>query len=166
VALSLNKVFLIGHLGKDAETRFSSDNSIQITSFTMATSRSTRGKDGNWANETTWHNIVGFNLQDWVLQSLKKGTRAYVEGRIQIREFDRQDGTKGRVFEVIAERIQLVDKKSDSDGSSPFEAYGGGDTADSSTGGPSGYPDSEGGGEAAPSGGKKPKSREKDDLPF
>ncbi len=123
MALSLNKVMLIGNLGRDAETRFSNDNSIAITSFTLATSRSSKGKDGNWVNETTWHNIVGFNLNDWVREGLKKGTRAYVEGRIQIREYTKQDNTQGKVFEIIAERIQMVDKKTDSEPSA-FEAYG------------------------------------------
>ncbi|GAB1348419.1 hypothetical protein MASR1M107_06310 [Ignavibacteriales bacterium] len=85
MALSLNKVMLIGHLGRDVESRFSNDNSLTISSFTLATSRSTKGKDGNWTNESTWHNIVGFNLNDRVLEGLKKGTRVYVEGRIQIR---------------------------------------------------------------------------------
>lgn len=127
VALSLNKVMLIGHLGRDAETRFSNDNSIAITSFAIATSRSSKGKDGNWVNESTWHNIVGFNLNDWVRDGLKKGTRVYVEGRIQIRDYTKQDNTPGRVFEIIAERIQLVDKKTDSE-QSPFEAYGGGNS--------------------------------------
>ncbi len=128
MALSLNKVMLIGNLGRDAETRFSNDNSIAITSFTLATSRSSKGKDGNWVNETTWHNIVGFNLSDWVREGLKKGTRAYVEGRIQIREYTKQDNTQGRVFEIIAERIQMVDKKTDSEPSA-FEAYGAGSSA-------------------------------------
>lgn len=117
MALSLNKVTLIGHLGKDPETRYSNDNSIAITSFTLATSRSSKGKDGNWVNESTWHNIVAFNLSDWTREGLKKGVRAYVEGRIQIRDYTKQDNTPGRVYEIVAERILLVDKKQDNDNS-------------------------------------------------
>ncbi|MCA0388432.1 MAG: single-stranded DNA-binding protein [Bacteroidetes bacterium] len=148
MALSLNKVMLVGNLGRDVETRFSNDNSLTISSFTMATSRSTKGKDGNWINESTWHNIVTFNLNDKVLEGLRKGVRVYVEGRIQIREYTKQDNTPAKVYEIVAERVQLVDKKQE-DGSSPFEAYGAG-------------PKSEGNGPSEPEAGKKVD----DDLPF
>jgi len=148
VALSLNKVMLIGHLGRDVESRFSNDNSLTISSFTLATSRSTKGKDGNWTNESTWHNIVGFNLNDRVLEGLKKGTRVYVEGRIQIREYTKQDNTPAKVYEIVAERVQLVDKRQDSEGS-PFEAYGGG-----------------GNSEASPAPSSATSTKTDDDLPF
>jgi len=148
VALSLNKVMLIGHLGRDVESRFSNDNSLTISSFTLATSRSTKGKDGNWTNESTWHNIVGFNLNDRVLEGLKKGTRVYVEGRIQIREYTKQDNTPAKVYEIVAERVQLVDKRQDSEGS-PFEAYGGGNNS-----------------EASPAPSSATSTKTDDDLPF
>ena len=61
MAFSLNKIMLIGNLGKDAETRFTTNN-LSVTNFTLATTNSYKGKDGNWVNETTWHNITSFNL--------------------------------------------------------------------------------------------------------
>lgn len=71
MAFSLNKVMLIGNLGRDAETRFTTNN-ISVTNFTLATTNSYKGKDGNWQNETTWHNIVAFNLSDYFKENLKK----------------------------------------------------------------------------------------------
>jgi single-strand DNA-binding protein len=122
MALSLNKVMLLGHLGKDAETRFSNDNSLAISTFSLATSQNKKGKDGNWVSETTWHNIVAFSVHDWVLEGLKKGARAYVEGRIQIRDYTKQDNTPGRIIEIVAEKIQLVDKKGENDSGASFES--------------------------------------------
>lgn len=116
MALSLNKVMLLGNLGRDAETRFSNDNSIAITTFSLATSLAKKGRDGNWTNETTWHNITAFNVHERTLEALKKGTRAYIEGRIQIRDYTKQDGTAGKSYDIVAEKVTLVDKRADSEG--------------------------------------------------
>lgn len=118
MALSLNKVMLLGNLGRDAETRFSNDNSIAITTFSLATNLAKKGRDGNWINETTWHNITAFNVYESTLEGLKKGTRAYIEGRIQIRDYTKQDGTPGKAYDIVADRVTLVDKRADSDGGS------------------------------------------------
>ena len=64
MAFSLNRIELIGNLGRDAETRFTTNN-LSVTSFSIATTYSYKGKDGNFVNETTWHNCVGFNLSDF-----------------------------------------------------------------------------------------------------
>ena len=72
MAFSLNKMMLIGNLGNDAENRFTTNN-LSVTTFSLATSRSYKGKDGNWVNETTWHNVVGYNLPDFYKEGLKKG---------------------------------------------------------------------------------------------
>ena len=61
MAFSLNRIMLIGNLGRDVETRFSGDT-LSISSFSLATTYSYKGKDGNWVNETTWHNITAYNL--------------------------------------------------------------------------------------------------------
>ncbi|HVO76276.1 MAG TPA: single-stranded DNA-binding protein [Ignavibacteriaceae bacterium] len=104
MAFSLNKIMLIGNLGKDAETRFTTTN-VSVTTFTMATSNSYKGKDGNWVNETTWHNIVGYNLSDYFKENLKKGKKFYVEGRLNKRDYTDKDGIKRYSTEVVAERI-------------------------------------------------------------
>lgn len=108
MAFSLNKVMLIGNLGKDAETRFTTNN-LSVTNFTMATSNSYKGKDGNWVNETTWHNIVSFNLSDYMKDNLKKGRKFYVEGRISKRDYTDKDGIKRYSSEVVSERLIPLD---------------------------------------------------------
>jgi single-strand DNA-binding protein len=104
LAFSLNKVMLIGNLGNDAETRFTTNN-LSVTSFSIATSNSYKGKDGNWVNETTWHNVVSFNIPDFYKESLKKGKKFYVEGRIQKRDYTDKEGVKRYVTEVISEKL-------------------------------------------------------------
>jgi single-strand DNA-binding protein len=104
MAFSLNRVMLIGNLGRDAETRFTANN-LSVTSFSMATSHRYKGKDGNWVDETTWHNVVSFNLSDWFKENLKKGKKFYVEGRLSKRDYTDKDGVKRYTTEVITDRI-------------------------------------------------------------
>jgi len=80
MAFSLNKIMLIGNLGRDVETRFTTANNVSISSFSIATTHSYKGKDGNWVNETTWHNVTVFNLSDFMKENLKKGRKVFVEG--------------------------------------------------------------------------------------
>lgn len=104
MAFSLNKIMLIGNLGRDVETRFTSTN-VSISSFSMATSSGYKGKDGNWVNETTWHNITVFNLSDFMKENLKKGRKVYVEGRLTKRDYTDKEGIKRYSTDVISERI-------------------------------------------------------------
>ena len=113
MAFSLNKIMLIGNLGKDAETRFTTNN-LSVTNFTMATTNSYKGKDGNWVNDTTWHNIVSFNLSDYFKDNLKKGKKFYVEGRLSKRDYTDKDGIKRYMTEVISEKIIPLDSSGDS----------------------------------------------------
>lgn len=102
MAFSLNKVMLIGNLGQDAENRFTNNN-VSVTSFSIATTYGYKGKDGNWVNETTWHNVVGFNLSDFLKDKLKKGAKFYVEGRLSKRSYEDKEGKKQYFTEVIAD---------------------------------------------------------------
>ncbi len=104
MSFSLNRIMLIGNLGRDAETRFTTSN-VSVTSFSMATTRSYKDKDGNWQNETTWHNIVGFNLSDYYKENLKKGKKFYVEGRLTKREYNDKEGIKRYSTDVVIERL-------------------------------------------------------------
>jgi single-strand DNA-binding protein len=104
MAFSLNKVMLIGHLGKDAETRFTTNN-VSVTTFSLATNYRYKGKDGNWVDETTWHNVKSWNLSDFYKENLKKGKKFYIEGRISKRDYTDKDGVKRYVTEVISERL-------------------------------------------------------------
>ncbi len=112
MAFSLNKIMLIGNLGKDAETRFTTNN-LSVTNFTLATTNSYKGKDGNWVNDTTWHNIVSFNLSDYFKDNLKKGKKFFVEGRLSKRDYTDKDGIKRYMTEVVSERIIPLDSSSD-----------------------------------------------------
>jgi single-strand DNA-binding protein len=131
MAFSLNKVMLIGNLGNDAETRFTTNN-LSVTTFSVATSNSYKGKDGNWVNETTWHNVVSFNLPDFYKESLKKGKKFYVEGRIQKRDYTDKEGVKRYVTEVISEKLIPLEGR---------EAAGGGESFGDKSGFSSAEPD-------------------------
>jgi single-strand DNA-binding protein len=116
MAFSLNKVMLIGNLGRDAETRFTTNN-VSVTNFSLATTNSYKDKEGNWQNETTWHNVTSFNLSDFFKDNLKKGKKFYVEGRITKREYTDKDGNKRTATDVVSERlIPLESTSSDSTG--------------------------------------------------
>ncbi|QQS37979.1 MAG: single-stranded DNA-binding protein [Ignavibacteriales bacterium] len=108
MAFSLNRIMLIGNLGRDAETRFTTTN-VSVTSFSMATTHSFKNKEGNWQNETTWHNIVSFSLSDYFKENLKKGKKLYVEGRLSKRDYTDKENIKRFAVEVIAEKIILLD---------------------------------------------------------
>lgn len=104
MAFSLNKIMLIGNLGRDVETRFTTAN-VSISSFSMATTNGYKGKDGNWVNETTWHNVTVFNMSDFMKENLKKGRKVYVEGRLTKREYTDKEGIKRYSTDVISEKI-------------------------------------------------------------
>jgi len=104
---SVNKVILIGHLGRDAETKFTTSGAAKTT-FSVATNR--RWKDqqtGEWKEETDWHNIILWR-QENLANYLTKGKQVYVEGRLQTRNYDDKDGKKVYVTEVVAEDVVLL----------------------------------------------------------
>lgn len=115
MAFSLNKVMLIGNLGQDAEHRFTTNNT-EVTTFSIATTYSYKGKDGNWVNETTWHNVVIFGASDYLKNNLKKGKKFYVEGRISKRDYENKDGQKVYVTEIIGDKFSIIPLDSSSEG--------------------------------------------------
>lgn len=124
MAFSLNRVQLIGNLGRDAETRFSRDD-FSISSFSIATTNSYKGKDGNWVNETTWHNIVGFNLTDYQKEQLKKGKKVFIEGRLRKNEFTDKDGNKRSNWEVVMEKFIPLEAREGGSQSYESDSVGG-----------------------------------------
>jgi single-strand DNA-binding protein len=113
MAFSLNRIMLIGNLGKDAETRFTTNN-VSVTNFSIATTHSYKGKNGDWVNETTWHNVTSFNLSDYFKENLKKGKKFYVEGRLTKREYTDKDGNKRYSTDVISDRLIPLEPYSES----------------------------------------------------
>ena len=104
---SVNKVILIGHLGKDAETKFT-PSGVAKTNFTLATNR--RWKDqqtGEWRDETDWHNVILWRSEN-VANYLLKGKQIYVEGRLSTRSYDDKDGNKRWITEVVADEVILL----------------------------------------------------------
>jgi len=104
---SVNKVILVGNLGRDAETRFTSGGAARTT-FSIATGR--RWKDqqtGEWKEETDWHNVVLWR-QENLANYLTKGKQVYVEGRLQTRSYEDKDGKKVYTTEVVAEDVVLL----------------------------------------------------------
>ncbi len=104
---SVNKVILIGNLGRDAETAFTASQ-VSVTKFSVATSR--RWKDqqsGEWKEETDWTRVVLWRGEN-VAPYLTKGTQVYVEGRLQTRSYDDKDGKKVWATDVVADQVILL----------------------------------------------------------
>ncbi len=119
---SVNKVILIGHLGRDAETKFT-PSQVAVTKFSVATNR--RWKDqtsGEWKEETDWSNVVLWR-QENLGQYLTKGKQVYVEGRLSTRSYEDKDGKKVWTTEVVADEVILLGGRGDGGGA----GAGGGD---------------------------------------
>jgi single-strand DNA-binding protein len=115
----LNKAFLIGNLTRDPEIK-ALPSGIQVASFSLATNRVWKDKNGAKQESVDYHNVVVFGRQAEIVgQYLRKGASVYVEGRMQTRSWDAQDGTKKYRTEVIADRIQFGPRK---DGAAPAGA--------------------------------------------
>jgi single-strand DNA-binding protein len=120
---SVNKVILIGHLGRDAETKFTPSGAA-ATRFSVATSR--RWKDqqsGDWKEETNWTNVVLWRSEK-LAEYLLKGKQIYVEGRLQTRSYDDKDGKKVYATEVVADEVLLLGGRGE--GESASAGMGGG----------------------------------------
>lgn len=110
---SVNKVIILGNLGRDPETRFSGNN-LQITSMSVATTSYRRSAETQErVEETEWHRVVLFGRQAEIAQQyLKKGSRVYLEGRLRTRKWEK-DGQTHYSTEILADTLQLIDRKSD-----------------------------------------------------
>jgi single-strand DNA-binding protein len=115
----VNKVILIGNLGRDPERR-STPSGQQVATFSVATSRRWRDRDGNKQEHTEWHTVVCWGRQAEVAgEYLKKGRQVYVEGRLQTRSWDdKQTGEKRYRTEVVCDNFQMLGQRGDSDYSS------------------------------------------------
>jgi single-strand DNA-binding protein len=109
----LNKVMIIGNLGKDPEMRYT-PSGRPVTSFTMAVSRSWGGSNGEHHSETEWFNIVAWgNLAEICKQYLAKGQQVYIEGRLQTHRWDDKEGQKHTSIEVIASEMMMLGDRKD-----------------------------------------------------
>lgn len=146
----INKVLLMGNLGRDPEVRYTQSGSA-VANFSIATNRSWKDKQGNRQEHTEWHNVVAWGPKaEFVQNYLKKGSRVFIEGRLQTRDWTDNQNVRRFKTEIVANDIQFMDRASDSPGQ-------GGQPSD-----PSGPPAEEPGGEPPPEDG----AYLEDDIPF
>jgi single-strand DNA-binding protein len=146
--MSVNKVLLIGNLGKDPEVRFTPTGRA-VARFPLATSEVWNDQDGQRQERTEWHNIVVWGKQaETCGQYLAKGRQVYIEGGIRTRQYDDKEGHKRWFTEIIAQRVQFLGARGGGD-----SARGGGDSA-------------RGGADAPDETPPGPASAEDDDIPF
>ena len=109
----LNKVQIIGHLGKEPEMRYTPSGK-PVTTFSVAVSRSWNSADGERHSETEWFNVVAWgNLAEICKQYLTKGQQVYIEGRLQTRRWDDKEGVKHTSVEVVANEMMMLGDRKD-----------------------------------------------------
>jgi single-strand DNA-binding protein len=159
---SVNKVILLGNLGRDPETRYTTGGDA-VCNLSIATSEQWKDKNGEKQERTEWHRVVLFGRQAEIAgEYLKKGRSVYVEGRLPTRKYTDKDGVEKYSTEIVGDRMQLLGSGRDA---------GGGDAEFGSSGGPPPRRESgTGGGGGAPgkgSGGAKKQTEDfDDDIPF
>ncbi len=162
MARGINKVILVGNLGRDPETRYMPSGGA-VTNVSIATSKQWRDRDsGEQKERTEWHRIVFFNrLAEIAGEYLKKGSKIYIEGELRTRDWER-DGQKHYTTEIVANEMQMLDGRGDfpsSGGGAPMGGGGsGGNSGGSYNGGGSGGP--------ADDFGPPPSDDFDDDIPF
>jgi single-strand DNA-binding protein len=109
----LNKVMIIGHVGRDPEMRYT-PSGRPVTTFTVATNRSWNSADGEHHNETEWFNVVSWgNLAELCKQHLGKGLQVYIEGRLQSRRWEDSENTKHTSVEIVASEMMMLGDRRD-----------------------------------------------------
>ena len=169
MARGINKVILVGNLGRDPETRYMPSGGA-VTNVSIATSKGWKDRDsGEQKERTEWHRIVFFNkLAEIAGEYLKRGSKVYIEGELRTRDWEK-DGQKHYTTEVVASEMQMLDSRGEmggggsSSGGSGGSQGGGGGSFSGGSGG------SRGGGGSSPAGddfGPPPSDDFDDDIPF
>lgn len=124
--MSVNKVILVGRLGRDPEVRYM-PNGDAVANFSIATDEQWRDRDGNRQTRTEWHNITLYRkLGEIAGQYLKKGGLVYIEGRIQSRKYTGKDGVERTAYDIIGNEMKMLGGKSDNAGGAPQHNQGDG----------------------------------------
>jgi len=111
--MSLNRVMLIGNLGREPELKYTTGGQPVVT-FSLATSRKWKNQEGDQQEDTQWHNIKGWGSRAEVMAKyLRKGARVYVEGRIETRSYDDKDGNRKWFTEIVCQNFVFLTKKGD-----------------------------------------------------
>lgn len=132
MAKGVNKVFLLGNVGKDPEIR-TTPNGMTVASFSLATAERAKGADGQWTDKTEWHNLVCFQRTAEIVRDyVKKGSQLFIEGKIQTRSWDdKTSGEKKYRTEILVNELSLLGGR----GEGGASAGSGGYSRSSSTGG-------------------------------
>ena len=155
--MSVNKVILVGRLGRDPETRFTSGGQA-VANFSLATDESYKDRNGERQKRTEWHKIVVWGKQAEIAQQyLKKGSLVFIEGRIQSREWQDKEGQKRTSFEIVANNFRMLGGRS--------EGMAAGASAPSSGSAPRGEDYDHSGPAEEPIGGAGPEISD-EDIPF
>jgi single-strand DNA-binding protein len=125
MAKGVNKVFLLGNVGKDPEIR-TTPGGMTVASFSLATAERAKGQDGQWADKTEWHNLVCFQRTAEIVRDyVKKGTQIFVEGKIQTRSWDdKTSGEKKYRTEILVNELSLLGGNSGGQGRSEGSSGG------------------------------------------
>jgi single-strand DNA-binding protein len=122
---SLNKVMLIGNLGKDPELRYTASGTA-VASFSVATTEKFKGKSGEWEEKTEWHNITLWaRLAEIAGEYLSKGKTVYIEGRLQTRKWQDKDGKDRYTTEIVGEKMQMLSGRGEGGGQGQRQGGGG-----------------------------------------
>ena len=109
----VNKVILIGNLGKDPEVRYL-ENGVAVANFSLATTESYKNKEGEKVSQTEWHNIVLWRgLAEIAEKFLKKGSAVYIEGKIRSRKWEDKEGNTRYTTEILGDNLTMLGKKED-----------------------------------------------------
>lgn len=122
MAGSINKVILIGRLGKDPELKYT-PSGVPVAKFSLATDETFKDRSGEQQRRTEWHNIVAWNkLAEICGEYLTKGKQVYIEGSIKSRQWEDQSGNKRTSYDIVARQMTMLGSRSDSDHSSGSSA--------------------------------------------
>lgn len=170
----INKVILIGNLGRDPELRYT-QTGTPVCQLNLATTRSYTNKNNERVEETEWHRVTVWSKQaEFCNQYLSKGRQVYVEGRLQTRSYEDKDGIKRYSTDVIADTVQFLGSRGEGggrggEGGGPREGGGPGPGGGSAGGAPTGGPGGSGGAPGGDQGGYDnyiPSDPGDDDIPF
>jgi len=162
--MSVNKVILVGNLGKDPDLRYTPSGTA-VATFSLATTERYKDRDGNKQEKTEWHNIVAWRqLAEICGKYLHKGKQVYIEGKIQNRSYDDRDGNKRYISEVVVDQMQMLGGRDDSQGG----GGGGGGAGKSSNQGAQSYNKGQDDSSGQQKGGgfEEPEFNPDDEIPF
>jgi single-strand DNA-binding protein len=160
----INKVILLGNLGKDPEINYLESNKVPVVRFTLATSESYTNKEGQKVDQVEWHNVTLWRgLAEVAEKYLKKGSRIYLEGKIRNRSYEDKEGNKKYISEIVVDNMVMLDSRPE--GSSGGYSGGGYASRGDSSGADSAHSQAGVPTQMAPQGAGSTEAYE-DDLPF